>query len=87
MSKKTWRHRSKTIKNSEKQPKTIEIGRADVNFAQKGVFLPFLVPLSPLGGHTGYLEGYFYPTGRHGDPPGGYITHYRHTTPAKDIYR
>ena len=87
MSKKTWRHRSKTIKNREKQPKTIEIGRGDVNLTQKGVFLPFFVPIFIVEGHDGYPGGYLETTGTHGGHLGGYTTHYRQATPAKDIYR
>ena len=44
MSKKTSGCRRKIIKNAQKRRKTIEILFIDVNFGQKGVFLPYFGP-------------------------------------------
>lgn len=57
MSKKTWRCRLKTIKNSKKRPKMIKIEVIGVNLVRKGVFFEIYGPLGllfalgdPLGG-------------------------------------
>lgn len=72
MFKKTWRCRSKIIKNSKKRRKMIKIGAGAINLVEKGVFLVFFLPKGRSKCPNGYvgvlLGGYRYPKGTHRGP-------------------
>jgi hypothetical protein len=74
MFKKTWRCRSKTIKNNKKRPKMIKIEADAIDLEEKGVFLVFFTPKGHSECSNGYigvpLGGYRYPKGTDGDPLG-----------------